>query len=261
MSSASDGAPDTPPQILECGDGRTIAYHQLAGKSPGVMFLTGFKSDMTGGKALALEAHCRAQGRAFLRFDYTGHGQSSGVFEEGSIGAWAADAMTALDELAVGDHVLVGSSMGGWIMLLTALARKSRIRGLLGLAAAPDFTRDLMWNTFTEDQRRQLDRDGHVDLPNDYDDQEPYRISKPLIDDGWNQLLLDDRIELDIPVRLIHGLLDKDVPWKTALRIQEQLTSDDVEVQLVKNGGHRLSEPNDLDRMTRTLDALLAGLC
>ena len=260
MSSGSDLAPDTPPQILECGDGRTIAYHRLAGKSPGVMFLTGFKSDMTGGKALALEAHCRAEGRAFLRFDYTGHGQSSGVFEEGSIGAWAADAVTALDELAVGDQVLVGSSMGGWIMLLTALARKSRIRALLGLAAAPDFTRDLMWNTFTEDQRQHLDRDGYVDLPNDYDDQEPYRISKPLIDDGWDQLLLDDPIDLDIPVRLIHGLLDKDVPWKTALRIQEQLTSDDVEVQLVKNGGHRLSEPNDLDRMTRTLDALLADL-
>ncbi len=260
MSSGSDVTPDTPPQILECGDGRTIAYHRLAGKSPGVVFLTGFKSDMTGGKALALEEFCRARGQAFLRFDYTGHGQSSGVFEEGSIGQWADDAVTALDRLTEGEQILVGSSMGGWIMLLVALARKSRIRGLLGLAAAPDFTRDLMWNVFTDDQRAQMDRDGYVDLPNCYDDQEPYRISKPLIDDGWDRLLLDHPVALDIPVRLIHGLLDDDVPWKTALRIQEQLTSDDVEVQLVKNGGHRLSEPHDLDRMTRTLDALLAGL-
>lgn len=245
---------------MECGDGRTIAYHQMTGKSPGVVFLTGFKSDMTGGKALALEAYCRAQGRAFLRFDYTGHGQSSGVFEDGSIGQWADDAVTALDKLTTGDQVLVGSSMGGWIMLLTALARKPRIRGLLGLAAAPDFTRDLLWDAFTDEQKAQMERDGYVDLPNCYDDQQPYRICKPLIDDGWNRLLLDGPIELDIPVRLIHGLQDDDVPWRTSLRIQEQLTSDDVEVQLVKNGGHRLSEDHDLDRMMRTLDALLAGM-
>lgn len=232
----------------------------MAGKSPGVVFLTGFKSDMTGGKALALEAYCRAQGRAFLRFDYTGHGQSSGVFEDGSIGQWADDAVTALDKLTTGDQVLVGSSMGGWIMLLTALARKPRIRGLLGLAAAPDFTRDLLWDAFTDEQKAQMERDGYVDLPNCYDDQQPYRICKPLIDDGWNRLLLDGPIELDIPVRLIHGLQDDDVPWRTSLRIQEQLTSDDVEVQLVKNGGHRLSEDHDLDRMMRTLDALLAGM-
>tara|TARA_R110000868_G_scaffold11099_1_gene54431 strand:+ start:1042 stop:1743 length:702 start_codon:yes stop_codon:yes gene_type:complete len=232
----------------------------MAGKSPGVVFLTGFKSDMTGGKALAIEAYCRAQGRAFLRFDYTGHGQSSGLFEEGSIGAWADDAVTALDKLTTGDQVLVGSSMGGWIMLLAALARKPRIRGLLGLAAAPDFTRDLLWDVFTDDQKAQMDRDGFVELPNCYDDQQPYRICKPLIDDGWNRLLLDDPIELDIPVRLIHGLMDDDVPWQTSLRIQERLTSGDVEVQLIKNGGHRLSEDQDIDRMIRTLDALLARM-
>lgn len=260
MSSGPDVAPDTPPQFLECGDGRTIAYHQMAGKSPGVVFLTGFKSDMTGGKALAIEAYCRAQGRAFLRFDYTGHGQSSGLFEEGSIGQWADDAVTALDKLTTGGQVLVGSSMGGWIMLLAALARKPRIRGLLGLAAAPDFTRDLLWDAFTDDQKAQMDRDGYVDTPNCYDDQQPYRICKPLIDDGWNRLLLDSPIDLDVPVRLIHGMKDDDVPWRTSLRIQEQLTSDDVEVQLVKNGGHRLSEDHDLDRMTRTLEALLAAM-
>lgn len=260
MSSGPDVAPDTPPHILECGDGRTIAYHYLPGKSPGVVFLTGFKSDMTGGKALALEAYCRARGQAFLRFDYTGHGQSSGVFEEGSIGQWADDAITALDELTEGGQVLVGSSMGGWIMLLVALARKTRIRGLLGIAAAPDFTRDLLWDEFTDAQKEQMAHDGFVELPNCYDDQAPYRICKPLIDDGWDRLLLDKPIDLDIPVRLIHGIEDEDVPWKTSLKIQKQLTSHDVEVQLIKNGGHRLSEDHDLDRLTRTLDALLTQM-
>lgn len=260
MSLGSDVAPDTPPHFLECGDGRTIAYHYLPGKSPGVVFLTGFKSDMTGGKALALEAYCRARGQAFLRFDYTGHGQSSGVFEEGSIGQWTDDAITALDELTEGEQVLVGSSMGGWIMLLVALARKARIRGLLGIAAAPDFTRDLLWDEFTDAQKEQMARDGFVELPNCYDDQAPYRICKPLIDDGWDRLLLDKPIDLDIPVRLIHGLEDEDVPWRTSLKIQEQLTSDDVEVQLIKDGGHRLSENRDLDRLTRTLDALLTQM-
>ncbi|PIW29899.1 MAG: alpha/beta hydrolase [Rhodospirillales bacterium CG15_BIG_FIL_POST_REV_8_21_14_020_66_15] len=259
MSSGPDVAPDTPPRFLECGDGRTIAYHRLAGKSPGVVFLTGFRSDMTGGKALALEAFCRARGQAFLRFDYTGHGRSSGVFEDGSIGQWAADAVTALDELTEGGQVLVGSSMGGWIMLLAALARKARIRGLVGIAAAPDFTRDLLWDAFTDDQKARMERDGYVDTPNCYDDQEPYRIHRRLIDDGFDHLLLDGPIDLDVPVRLIHGMKDDDVPWRTALRLQERLVSDDVEVQLVKSGGHRLSASPDLERLTRTLDALLDG--
>ncbi len=245
------------PQILPCDDGRTIAYHQTAGKSPGVVFLTGFKSDMTGGKALALENFCRSSGRTFLRFDYTGHGRSSGVFEEGSIGQWAADAVEVLDHLTEGPQVLVGSSMGGWIMLLMALARPDRTAGLLGIAAAPDFTRDLLWDAFTDEQKAQMEADGYVDLPNCYDDREPYRIAKPLIDDGWNRLLLDNPIALDMPVRLIHGMRDEDVPWQTSLRIQERLTSQDVEVQLVKDGGHRLSEDHDLDRLCRTLTALL----
>lgn len=248
------------PELLDCGDGRTIAYHRMAGKSPGMVFLTGFKSDMTGGKALALEDFCRARGQAFLRFDYTGHGQSSGLFEKGSIGQWADDALMAFDRLTEGPQILVGSSMGGWIMLLLALARKPRIAGLVGIAAAPDFTRDLIWNAFTEAQKKQMESRGYVDLPNDYDDKTPYRIFKPLIDDGWNRLLLDAPIDLDVPVRLIHGLRDADVPWRTSLRIQEQLTSDDVEVQLVKNGGHRLSDDADLDRLRRTLEGLLAHL-
>jgi len=149
--------------------------------------------------------------------------------------------------------------MGGWIMLLAALARKARIRGLVGIAAAPDFTRDLLWDAFTDDQKARMERDGYVDTPNCYDDQEPYRIHRRLIDDGFDHLLLDGPIDLDVPVRLIHGMKDDDVPWRTALRLQERLVSDDVEVQLVKSGGHRLSASPDLERLTRTLDALLDG--
>ncbi len=248
------------PSHMTRGGGKTIAYHKTPGKGPGVVFLTGFKSDMTGAKALALETYCKTAGRAFLRFDYTGHGQSSGSFDAGTIGQWAQDALDALDALTEGPQILVGSSMGGWIMLLAARARPERVIGLIGVAAAPDFTRDLMWNGFTDEQRAALERDGHVDVPNCHGDQEPYRIQKKLIDDGFDQILLDTPLEINVPVRLIHGLLDQDVPWRTALKIQSALTSDDVEVTLVKDGGHRLSGPHDLDRLTRTLDALSGKL-
>ena len=232
-----EGAPE--PTIISRDDGATIAYHLTSGKHPGVIFLTGFKSDMTGGKAMAVEAFCHERGQAILRFDYTGHGQSSGEFEDGTIGQWAADAVYALDRLTEGPQVLVGSSMGGWIMLLTALARPERIAGLIGLAAAPDFTED---------------------LPNCYDDQEPYRISGKLIEEGRNNLLLGAEISIDVPVRLIQGLKDEDIPWKTSARLSERLQSDNVEVTLVKSGDHRLSEPDDIDRLTRTLGGLLDQL-
>ncbi|NQV98167.1 MAG: alpha/beta hydrolase [Rhodospirillales bacterium] len=246
--------------LLNREDGPTIAYHQSSGKSPGVVFLTGFKSDMSGSKALALETHCRKRGQAFLRFDYSGHGQSSGAFVDGCIGQWAADAVTVLDQLTTGPQVLVGSSMGGWIMLLAALQRPQRIAGLIGIAAAPDFTEDLMWNHFTADQQRQISEQGYVDLPNCYEDEEPYRITQKLIEDGRNQLLLGGPLALDMPVRLIQGMEDADVPWATAGRIMAQVTSADVEISYVKSGDHRLSEPADLARLCRTLDALLDQL-
>jgi len=248
------------PQILSRADGATIAYHKVEGKSPGVMFLAGFKSDMTGGKALALEDYCRSTGRAFLRFDYTGHGQSSGAFEDGTIGDWTADAVSVLDGVADGPQVLVGSSMGGWIMLLTALARPDRIAGLLGIAAASDFTEDLIWNAFTDNQRAAMETDGFVDIPNCYEDQEPYRISHELVVEGRRHLLLDREIPLDVPVRLIHGMLDEDVPWPTSQRIAERLRSEDVETTFVKRGDHRLSEPHDLDRLCRVLAGLLENV-
>ena len=246
----------TPHQILTRPDGATIAYNSLAGKSPGVVFLGGFMSDMCGSKALALELHCQEREQAFLRFDYTGHGQSSGAFTDGTISQWANDALYVIEHLTQGPQVLVGSSMGGWIMLLVALRLKERVCGLIGLAAAPDFTEDLIARELTDAQREAMARDGFVQVACDYDD-EPYTITQNLIDDGRINLLLGADIPLNLPVRLIQGLKDKDVPWVTALKIQEKLTSTDVEVTFVKDGNHRLSEPVDLKRLTTTLDTLL----
>ena len=256
-SETKDAIKDT--QFFKRNDGVSLAYHYTPGRSPCVVFLSGFKSDMTGSKAVALEQHCLTAGRAFLRFDYQGHGVSSGNFEDGCIGEWTADAVSMLDHItgtyAEKSYILVGSSMGGWIMLRAALQRKGQITGLIGIAAAPDFTERLIATELTEDQRAELERNGRIEFPNDYDD-EPYVITKKLIDDGRNQLLLGDTIDLDVPVRLIHGMEDKDVPWITAIDISNQLRSDDVEIQLVKSAGHRLSEPNDLERLFRTLDEL-----
>lgn len=243
-------------QTLARETGASIAYHRLAGRGPGLVFLGGFMSDMTGSKALALEDYARRRGQAFLRFDYQGHGQSSGAFEEGSIGLWAEDAIAAFDALTEGPQILIGSSMGGWIMLLTALARRERVAGLVGLAPAPDFTEDLMWQVFDADKRARLERDGRIEEPSDYGE-EPYVITRRLIEDGREHLLLRAPIPLDCPVRLIHGMADKDVPWQTSIRICQGLESDDVEIALVKAGGHRLSEPDDLARLTATVEGLI----
>lgn len=253
-----------PPQTIVRDNGATLAYHFTPGtdadKPIGVMFCGGLKSDMEGSKALALEAWCQAEGRNFLRFDYTGHGQSSGKFEDGCIGEWADDALFALDHLTEGPYVLIGSSMGGWVMLLVARQRPERLKALLGLAAAPDFTEDLMWNELTAEQRAEMAQNGFVALPSDYDPNEPYIITQKLIEDGKNQLLLRDPLNIQMPVRLIQGMQDADVPWQTALKIQDALVTDDVEIQFVKNGDHRLSEAQDLTRLTRTLNHLLTDL-
>ena len=200
------------------------------------------------------------RGNAFLRFDYQGHGQSSGDFNEGSISEWASDAIDALDQLTDGPQVLVGSSMGGWMMLLVARARPQRIAGLLGLASAPDFTEDLILAELSTAQKAELNANGTVLIPNDYDDEGSYRINKKLLDDGAKQLLLREPLKLNCPIRLIHGINDTDVPWSTSIRIMETVTSEDVEVTLVKAGEHRLSEDLDLDRLRWTLGALLDQL-
>ena len=243
------------PSFLIRPDGTAIAYHAKAGKSPGVIFCGGFMSDMTGTKATALERRCADTGRAFVRFDYQGHGQSAGAFTDGTVGRWTEDALAVLDEVASGPQIVVGSSMGGWIMLLMALARPERVAGLVGIAAAPDFV-GRMWEELPEDVKRQLETEGVYARPSQYSD-DPYQITMSLIEDGRRHCLLDKKpIAVDCPVRLLHGMQDPDVPWRHSLTVAEALASDDVVVTLVKNGDHRLSEPANIDRLIDTVDAL-----
>ncbi|WP_374381119.1 alpha/beta hydrolase [Dongia sp.] len=220
---------------------------------PGIVFLGGFASDMTGTKAMALDAYCAATGRAYVRFDYTGHGKSSGRFSDGTIGAWRDDALSVLDQLTEGPQILVGSSMGGWLMLLCALARPDRVHALVGLAPAPDFTEELMWQTMDAGMQAQLMRDGRIEEPSAYSD-EPYVITRALIEDGRRHLLLGAPIAIDRPVRLIHGQADPDVPFSVSLRLADRLISPDVVVHLVKDGDHRLSRPQDIERLMMAIE-------
>lgn len=251
-------AASTAPSLLSRPDGATIAYRRVAGKSPTVVFLGGFKSDMTGAKASALDAHCRETGRAYLRFDYFGHGVSSGDFRQGTVGRWADDAVACLDILTEGPLVLVGSSMGGWIMLLAALARPERVKALVGVAPAPDFTEDLMWAGFPPEVKAMIERDGEFARPSRYGP-DPYPITRKLIEDGRQHLVMRKTIPLDAPVRILQGMKDPDVPWRHALKLVEALASKDIVLHLVKNGDHRLSEPDDIARLLRTVDELCAG--
>jgi pimeloyl-ACP methyl ester carboxylesterase len=244
-----------PPAILPRHDGATIAYHRLPGANPGVVFLEGSRSNMNGAKALFLEEYCRRRGRAYVRFDYFGHGESSGDFGDGTIGRWAEDAVAVLDQLTGGPQILIGSSMGGWIMLLAALARTERIHALVGIAAAPDFTEDLFWERLDAAQRKEFRERGVITLPSDYDPAGyTYRMS--FFDEARQHLVMGEEIALDCPVRLLHGMRDQSVPWQTSLRLAERLRSRDVAVTLVKDGDHRLSTQPDLDRLAATLDEL-----
>lgn len=224
-----------------------------------MIFLGGFMSDMTGTKAEALERFCRDTGRGFTRFDYTGHGQSSGEFTDGTIGRWSEDAIAVLDEVTEGPQVVVGSSMGGWIMLLVALARPQRVAGLVGIAAAPDFTEDLMWNRYSPEVRAQLESEGLYYEPSDYDE-DPYPIAITLIEEGRNHLLLDRPIAIHCPVRLYHGMRDEAVPWMTSSRLAERLLSEDVRVMMVKDGDHRLSRDEDIVRLCAGVNELCEHL-
>ena len=240
-----------PFQILTRENGTSIAYNKLEGNSPGLIFMSGFMSDMNGSKALALEQHCQERGLAFLRFDYMGHGNSSGNFADGTIGLWAQNALTAFDELTEGPQIIIGSSMGGWMMILTAVSRPERVAGLVGIAAAPDFTEDLLPKQLTKIQLSKIQEDGFVVIPSEYEI--PYTITKKLLDDGTQHLVLRNEIPLDCPVRLLHGLEDTSVPWETALKIQNMVRSKDVEVTLIKNGDHRLSREEDLEKLKKTV--------
>ena len=240
---------------LDRGDGVALAWARVRGREPTAVFLPGYKSDMTGTKALETEAFCLSHGLSCLRLDYSGHGASGGRFEDGTIGRWTEDALFLIDRLTAGPLVLVGSSMGGWIALLAALARSERVVGLIGIAAAPDFTEELMWEAMTPAEQGALLRDGVLPVPSQYG--EPYKVTKALIEDGRARRLLQGPIPLACPVRLLQGQRDPDVPWKTALRIAERIEAPDVLVTLIKDGDHRLSRPQDLHLLRAAIGALL----
>lgn len=243
------------PSFLVTPQRRRIAYRLTDGRGPAVLFCGGFKSDMAGSKALHLQAWAEASGRAFLRFDYSGHGASGGAFLDGAIGDWFQDARAVLDLIA-GPVVLVGSSMGGWISLLLARECPERIAGLVGIAAAPDFTEDSMWQGFSPDQRRALERDGRVSLPSDYSD-EPYVITRRLIEDGRTHLVLRDALPLPFPVRLLQGTDDTDVPPAVALRLLDHATGPDIRLTLVKGADHRFSTPDCLAMIEAAVTEIL----
>jgi pimeloyl-ACP methyl ester carboxylesterase len=220
-------------QQLDVGD-RRIAYRKRSGEAPTLVFLPGYASDMEGAKAQALDAFAERRGLGMLRFDYSGTGSSAGRFEDGTLALWLAEALAIVDQLSAGPLILVGSSMGGWVALHVALLRPERVRALIGIAAAPDFTQ---W--------------GFPDGP------DPQAVAKGFWESGQRLLLLDGEIAVDCPVRLIHGERDEDVPLDIALRLMRALRSADVQLAVIKGGGHRLSEPHEIAAILRTVDGLL----
>lgn len=243
------------PSYLITPQGRRIAYHYTAGEGPCVVFLGGLKSDMQGTKAVHLEAWAKARGQAFLRFDYSGHGESSGRFEDGCIGDWAEDTAAVLGSVTDAPLVLVGSSMGGWQALLAVKRNPQRIAGLVTIAAAPDFTEDSMWVGFTDAQKAQLENEGQVALPSDYD--APYIITKRMIEDGRQQLVLREPLQLPIPTRFLQGTADADVDMSVALRLLDHATGPDMRLTLVDGADHRFSTQACLTLITQSVDDVL----
>ena len=239
-------------RYLSTPEGRRIAFHLTPGQGPGVVFLGGFRSDMAGTKALHLEEWARRAGRTFLRFDYSGHGISGGAFEEGAIGDWFEDARAALT-LTQGPQVLVGSSMGGWIALLLAREWPEKVAGLVTVAAAPDFTEDSMWAGFDDAQRKTLRSAGRVALPSDYSD-EPYTVTRRLIEEGRNRLVLRTDLNLPFPARFLQGTADADVSQEVALRLLAHARGDDMRLTLVKGADHRFSTPECLALIERAVE-------
>ena len=236
-------------------DGTRLVYDRLEAQTgnsgPGIVFLCGFGSDKEGSKALFLEEQAKKAGQAFVRFDYSGHGQSDGDFKDGTISAWAADTLAVIDELTEGPQILVGSSMGGWLMLLAALARKDRIAGLVGIAAAPDFTKRMQWPKLTPEQQATVMSQGYVQVPSNYEDD--YIFTKALFDDGDANLLLEGEIDIDVPMTLLHGQEDADVPVEISFEIARLAKSSDVVIELVKSADHRFSGPEELERLARAV--------
>lgn len=232
------------PFYLPRPDGLRIAYKHRKGRGPTIIFLPGYMSDMEGGKAVALDAWAGANKRAMLRLDYSGCGASEGAFTDGTLTIWRDDVLFLIDQLVDGPFILVGSSMGGWLALLVALARPERLAGLVGIAAAPDFTD---WG-FTQEQKLEILREGKIEEPSEYGDQ-PYVTTKGFWQSGEANRLLHGQIAIDCPVRLLHGQRDDVVPWRNALTLAQQLRSADVQTMLIKDGDHRLSRDQDIARL------------
>lgn len=244
--------------VGEADSARRIAVRSRPGAAPPVVWLGGFRSDMSGTKADALDAWAAGTGRAFVRFDYSGHGISGGRFEDGTIGRWLEEALAVIRGVAERPAILVGSSMGGWIALLATLALRGSEQapaGLVLLAPATDFTERLMWDAFPDDVRETILRTGVWHRPSAYSD-EPYPITRGLIEEGRRHLLLGGQIETGCPVHILQGMKDPDVPWKHAMRLVEHLPGDGVKITTIPDGDHRLSRPEDLDRLIRAVEAV-----
>jgi pimeloyl-ACP methyl ester carboxylesterase len=242
------------PQYLTRADGLRIAYRYVKGKAPTLVFLPGYMSDMQGTKALALEAWAIKQGRAMLRLDYSGCGESEGDFKDGTLSRWRDDVLLAIELLVRGPVVLVGSSMGGWLMLMVAEALGSDLAGLVGVAAAPDFTR---WG-FTDEQRMIIYRDGVLHQDNPYGP-EPTPTWRGLFEDGVAHEMLDGEVAISCPVRLLHGQADADVPWEVSVKLAAALRSENVQVTLIKDGDHRLSRNADIASLLAIVAQLVGG--
>ena len=254
----TDSLPSTPdPAFIEVGRAdamRRIAVRSRSGGGPGLFWLGGFNSDMKGTKALALDAWAAEHGRACVRFDYSGHGESGGRFVDGTIGRWLEDSLAAFEQFCRGPQVVIGSSMGGWMALLLAREIAKRApgaspAGLVLIAPAPDFTEELMWKGFSPEIRREIEEKGLWMRPSDYGDGTPYPITRALIEDGRNHLLLGGSIEVGCPVRILQGAKDPDVPWQHAFALVHRLPADDVVLTMIQDGDHRLSRPQDIARM------------
>ena len=249
---------DQEPTFTEVGEGdglRRIAVRARAGGGPGLFWLGGFNSDMRGTKALALDAWAAENGRACVRFDYSGHGESGGAFIDGTIGRWLEETVAVFDQFCRGPQVVIGSSMGGWMALLLARALASRdakqatLAGLVLIAPAPDFTEQLMWNAFSDEVREEIRTKGVWMRPSQYDDGTPYPITRALIEEGRNHLLLGSAIEVGCPVRILQGGQDPDVPWQHAFALAHRLPAEDVVLTMIQDGDHRLSRPQDIARI------------
>ncbi|KAM9321571.1 palmitoyl-protein thioesterase ABHD10, mitochondrial [Gastrophryne carolinensis] len=246
-------------QYLARQDLPKLAYYKHKGKSPGVIFLPGYASDMNGQKALALEDFCKSLGHSFIRFDYTGCGSSEGDMNACTVGKWKKDVLSVLDELSEGPQILVGSSMGGWLMLLAALARPDKIAALVGVAPAADHF-VTAFSQLPSEEKKAVEEKGELKLPSKYSETGFYSIPFPFIKEAENHCLLNSPIPITCPVRLIHGTKDEDVPWHVSMQIAERILSTDVDVILRKHGQHRMSEKDDIKLLVYTIDDLIDKL-